>query len=80
MMVKKSDEDRIKSLLDRVKNLERLLKKSRKSEKFWKKLHTARVSENIDLGLALRFAAKKHLDEMELYQQERHPKQKGKWE
>tara|TARA_Y100000361_G_C10874674_1_gene195996 strand:+ start:156 stop:398 length:243 start_codon:yes stop_codon:yes gene_type:complete len=80
MMVKKSDEDRIKSLLDRIKNLERLLKKSRKSEKFWKRLHSEQISKNIDLSLALKFSSKTHLEELELFQNERHPKQKGKWE
>ena len=79
-MVQKTDTERIASLQDRIRNLERLLKKSRKSEKFWRKMHSTQVSDNIDLSLALKWAAKERYDEFQLLASESHPKQKGKWE
>jgi hypothetical protein len=79
-MAKKKDSDRIASLLERVRNLERLLKKSRKSEKFWKKMHSMRISEGIDLSLALKWAARDRYKEYLQLESGSHPSQKGKWE
>jgi len=60
---------------DRIRNLERLLRKARKSEKFWKKLHTECVSRNLDLSLSLKWASKENID----YWMKMQKPMKGEW-
>ena len=55
--------------------MERLLKKARKSERFWRKLHTDAINEGVDLSLALRFASKSKLE----YFRHMQKGQKGEW-
>ena len=63
------------SCKDRIRNLERLLKKARKSEKFWKKLHTDCVSRNLDLSLSLKWSSKQNIE----YWSKLQKPMKGEW-
>ena len=71
----KSKDRKIINLHIRIKDLERLLRKVRKSERFWRKLHTEAINEGVDLSLALRFAAKSKLD----YFRHMQKGQNGEW-
>ncbi len=74
-MSKKKDE-KIKNLHIRIEDLERLLRKSRKSERFWRKKCDLLGQETIDLSLALRFAANDKIQQIS----QMGKGQKGAWE
>lgn len=74
-MSEKKDK-KIKNLHIRIEDLERLLRKSRKSERFWRKKCDLLGQETIDLSLALRFAANDKIQQISQMSKS----QKGAWE
>lgn len=74
-MSKKKDK-KIKNLHIIISDLEKRLRKSRKSERFWRKKYDLAMDEAIELSLALRFAAN---DKIRQFSQMGRS-QKGAWE
>ena len=74
-MSKKKDE-KIKNLNIQLRHLEQLLRKVRKSERFWRKKYDLAMDESVNLSLALRFAANDKIEQLSQI----HKGQKGAWE
>jgi len=74
-MSKKKDE-KIKNLNIKLRHLEKLLRKVRKSERFWRKKYDLAMDESVNLSLALRFAANDKIEQLSQI----HTSQKGAWE